>query len=30
MVKSADCKDKLLPLLKDIGIITQKELDRVS
>ena len=30
MVKSADCKDKLLPILKDIGIITQKELDRVS
>jgi hypothetical protein len=30
MVKSSDCKDRVLPLLKDIGIITQKECDRVS
>jgi hypothetical protein len=30
MVKSSDCKDRILPMLKDIGIITQKECDRVS
>jgi DNA polymerase III delta prime subunit len=30
MVKSSDCKDRVLQLLKDIGIITQKECDRVS
>ena len=30
MVKSSDCKDRILPLLKDIGIITQKECERVS
>jgi DNA polymerase III delta prime subunit len=30
MIKSADCKNRLIPQLKEIGIITQKELDRVS
>jgi len=30
MVKSGDCKDRVLPMLKDIGIITQKECERVS
>jgi len=30
MVKSSDCKDRTLPLLKEIGIITQKECERVS
>lgn len=28
LLKSSDCKDRILPRLKDIGIITQKELEK--
>ena len=29
LLKSADCRERILPRLLDLGIITQKELDKI-